>query len=81
MNIVQESTLGGHLSIKKTRGKIQNQFWPKMMEDITMFYHSCDVYQRTIPKGKVTRTPLVKVLLVDIPLTSKERWSIMLLGN
>ena len=31
------------------------------------FYKSCDICQRTIQKGRVTKVPLVKLPLIDTP--------------
>ena len=42
-------------------------FWPGIQSDIRRFIQSCDVCQRTFPKGRVTRVPLGSMPLIDIP--------------
>ena len=38
-----------------------------MTEDVTRFCYSCDVGQRTISKGLVSKVPLEKMPITDIP--------------
>src|SRR5678815_4170171 len=60
--------MGGHLGIKKTTDKVLSEFyWPGMNEDISRFCHSCDICQKTVPKGKIVKTPLTKVPLIGTP--------------
>ncbi|KAL7631477.1 UNVERIFIED_CONTAM: hypothetical protein RMT77_018226 [Armadillidium vulgare] len=68
MDIAHDSPLGGHLGIKKTYEKIStNYYWPNIHADIVRYCHSCDVCQRTIPKGRVTKTPLTPIPMIDQP--------------
>ena len=60
--------MSGHLGIKKTLERIMYNFYcPGIHGDFTRFYRSCDICQKTISKGKVTRVPLEKMPLVDTP--------------
>ena len=50
-----DSPMAGHLGQKKTRERIwQDFFWPGIVGDIKRYCISCDMCQRTTPKG---RTP------------------------
>ena len=68
MRLGHEGLMAGHLGIQRTLSKISSQFfWPKMQEDVTAFCKSCDICQRTIPKGKVQKVPLGRVPIIDEP--------------
>lgn len=59
MKIAHETLMGGHLGSKKTTDRVVSEFyWPGIQSDIRRFCRSCDVCQRTIPKGKVPAVPL-----------------------
>ena len=38
-----------------------------MQSDVTSFYRSCDVCQKTTAKRSVSRVPLGNALLIDMP--------------
>ena len=42
-------------------------FWPGVCDDVARFCKSCDICQRTIQKGRVTKVPLGKMPLIDTP--------------
>ena len=42
-------------------------FWPGVCGDVARFCKSCDICQRTIQKGRVTKVPLGKMPLIDTP--------------
>ena len=68
MGLAHESMMGGHLGVKKTMDKIQASFyWPGIHGDITRYCRSCDICQKTLSKGKVTKVPLMKMPLIDTP--------------
>ena len=51
MEVVHYSIFGGHLGVKKTKDKIQTNFyWPRMHNDVSGFCRSCDVCQKTVEK-------------------------------
>ncbi|XP_065925002.1 uncharacterized protein [Magallana gigas] len=59
MKIAHETLMGGHLGSKKTTDRVVSEFyWPGIQSDIRRFCRSCDVCQRTIPKGKVPAVPI-----------------------
>ena len=68
MEVAHDSIIGGHLGIKKTKDRIQTNFyWPGMQGDITSFCRSCDVCQKTTAKGSVPHVPLGDMPLIDMP--------------
>ena len=59
MKVAHDSIFGGHLGIKKTKDRIQTNFyWLGMQGDVTSFCRSCDVCQKTTAKGSAFRVPL-----------------------
>ena len=68
MNVAHSSILGGHLGVKKTADKITSNFyWPGIHSDIPRFCQSCDICQRTVAKGNVSKVPMEKMPLIDTP--------------
>ena len=67
MEVAHDSIFGGHLGIKKTKDRIQTNFyWLGMQRDITSFCRSCDACQKTTAKGSVPRVPLGNMPLIDM---------------
>ena len=68
MKLAHESVMAGHLAIKRTMQKVLSEFyWPGINSDIKRFCQSCDICQRTIPKGKIVKAPLGKMPRIDEP--------------
>lgn len=68
MKIAHKSPLGGHQGSNKMLAKIQEEFaWPGMVAEVKQYCQSCDICQRTIPKGKVGKVPLGEMPLIDTP--------------
>ena len=68
LQVAHEIILAGHLGIKKTLDRILNNFyWPGIHGDVTRFIRSCDICQRTIPKGRVKKIPLGKMPVIVTP--------------
>ena len=60
--------MSGHLGIKKTMDRVLTEFlWPGVCGDVSRFCKSCDICQRTIQKGRVTKVPFGKLPLIDTP--------------
>ena len=60
LEVAHDSILGGHLATKKTYDRVSsNFFWPGAYDDVSRYCQSCDICQRTIPKGRCGKTPLV----------------------
>lgn len=68
MQVAHDSLLGGHLGKKKTIDRIlSNFYWPGLNRDVTTFCKTCDICQKTVPKGTVHRVPLEKMPIIDVP--------------
>ena len=68
MKLAHESIMAGHLAIKRTIQKVLSEFFlPGIASDIKRFCQSCDICQRTIPKGKIIKAPLGKMPRIDVP--------------
>ena len=68
MSLAHEGIMGGHQGIGKTTEKILTCFfWPGIHADVTRFCRSCDICQRTVPKGRVPKVPLGQMPVIDIP--------------
>ena len=60
--------MGGHLGIGKTKSKVTSSFyWPGVDGDVTRYCKSCDVCQKTVNKGAVSRAPMQNIPVVDTP--------------
>ena len=68
MKLAHETILGGHQGPRKTADKVLSEFfWPGCQAEITRYCQSCDICQRTIPKGKVGKVPLGDMPVIDTP--------------
>ncbi|XP_037521061.1 uncharacterized protein LOC119397715 [Rhipicephalus sanguineus] len=68
MQLAHDGAMGGHQGAKKTLSKIHTEFfWPGMHADVKRFVASCDICQRTAPKGHTRKVPLVKVPIISTP--------------
>ena len=68
MEVAHDSMFGGHLGTKKTEDRIITNFcWPEIHQDVTSFYGSCDVCQKTVTKRSISRAPLGEIPLIDLP--------------
>ena len=68
-----------HLSIKKTLDRVVSEFffWPGICGDVARFCKSCDICQKAIRKGRITKVHLGKLPLIDTPF---KRVSVQLVG-
>ena len=68
VKVAHDSIFRGHLEIKKTKDRIQTNFyWPGMQGDVTSFCRLCDVCQKTTAKESVPRVPLGNMPLINMP--------------
>ncbi|GFN96040.1 Zinc finger protein [Plakobranchus ocellatus] len=68
MSVAHDSITGAHLGIRRTKDKVlSNFYWPGIDGDVTRYCRSCNVCQRIVKKGSVSRVPLEKVPLIDTP--------------
>ncbi|XP_040070994.1 uncharacterized protein LOC120843638 [Ixodes scapularis] len=68
LKTAHDGIMAGHLGVQKTKDRILEEFfWPGITADVKRFVASCDIFQRRIPKGRVTRVPLGKAPLIETP--------------
>ena len=68
LTVAHASILAGHLGVQKTLNRIlSNFFWSGIEGDVKRFCRSCDICQRTVAKGAVTKVPLGNTPVIDIP--------------
>jgi hypothetical protein len=68
MTVAHEAVFAGHMGVRKTSNRVKACFvWSGMDGDISRFCRSCDICQRTVPKGKVSKVPLGIMPLIDTP--------------
>ncbi|XP_064468579.1 uncharacterized protein LOC135380569 [Ornithodoros turicata] len=68
LQIAHEGIMAGHMGVKKTMDRILEEFfWPGMQAEVQRFVRSCDICQRTTPKGRVGKVPLGQVPTIDTP--------------
>ena len=78
LRLAHETLLTEHLGIKKTLDIVVSEFFlPSVCGDLARFCKSCDICQRTIRKGRVTKVPIGKLPLIDTPF---KRVSVQLVG-
>ena len=68
MKLAHETMFGGHQGVSKTTERVTCSFyWPGIQADIKRYIRSCDICQRTFPKGKVRKVPLNSMPIIDTP--------------
>ena len=78
LRVAHETIMSGHQGVKKTLDRImRNFYWPGMYADCKRFCASCDICQRTVPRGTVSRVPLQRIPIVRVPF---EKVAIALVG-
>jgi len=68
LGLAHESIMSGHEGINKTVDRVLARFWwPGLHGDVARYCRSCDVCQRTTPRGRVTKAPLQKMPVISTP--------------
>ena len=68
LKLAHESLMAGHMSTQRSVHRVLSEFyWPGVQADTKRFCRSCDICQRTLPKGRVGKVPLGKMPLIEIP--------------
>ncbi|KAM7304079.1 uncharacterized protein ISCGN_013979 [Ixodes scapularis] len=66
VTMAHDSIMSGHQGAKNTLNLVAGEFfWPCMQSEIKRYVRSCDVCQRTVPKGKVGKAPLGSMPIID----------------
>ena len=70
LRIAHDSVLAGHQGVRKTKSKVLKEFlWPGVQGDVARFCRSCDICQKSLPKGKVPKIPIGEMSLIDTPFS------------
>jgi len=70
MKLGRYCIMSGHQGIKKTYDRITEEFlWPGVSGDVSRYCQSCDICQRTVPKGRVSKVR--RSLVPDSRLTGE----------
>ena len=78
LKVGHETILSGHQGVKKMLDRIMlNLFWPGIYGDVKRYCASCDICQRTIPRGTVSKVPVQRIPVVKVPF---EKVAIDLIG-
>lgn len=78
LSFAHDSAMGGHLGRQKTLDRIAGHFyWKGIVTDVARWCQSCDLCQRTEPKGRTGKVPLGQMPIIDTPF---KRVSVDLVG-
>ena len=56
------------MSTARTISRVLSEFfWPGVQSDTKRFCKSCDICQKTVPRGRIGKVPLGKMPLIDEP--------------
>jgi len=65
-----DGLFGGHMAANSTFNRIAPYFyWVGFRRDVKDYCTTCDVCQKTYPKGKVRPAPLQSVPMIDVPFS------------
>ena len=63
LSLSHDMPFGAHMGTRRTFDRVTAEFyWPGIWSDVRNFCKSCDVCQKTKPKGRTPRAPLQKHL-------------------
>lgn len=70
LKLAHESQMAGHMSTRRTIDRVLKEFfWPGLHSDAKAYCRSCDICQRTVPKGRISKVPLGKLPLIETPFS------------
>ena len=59
LSLAHDMPFGAHMGTRRTQDRITADFyWPGISSDVKIYCRSCDVCQKTKPKGRTPRAPL-----------------------
>ncbi|XP_040068163.1 uncharacterized protein LOC120841353 [Ixodes scapularis] len=78
LSLAHDIAMAGHQGAKRASDRVLESFyWPGVLADVKRFVRSCDLCQRTIPKGMLSKAPLGRMPIIETPF---ERVAIDLIG-
>ena len=78
LTTAHDQLLAGHCGVRKTQQRILYKFfWPGLSSDVTKYVRTCDICQKTTPKGRIPPVPLASMPLIGTPF---DRVAIDLVG-
>jgi len=78
LRLAHDIPMSGHQGIKRTKNRIQNEFyWPGMYSDVNSYVKSCDICQKTAHKGHTRSVPFQPMPVIDKPF---QKMAIDLIG-
>lgn len=78
LTTAHDQLLAGHCGVRRTLSRILSQFfWPGVSADVRRYVHTCDICQKTTPKGRIPPVPLATMPTVSTPF---EKVAIDLVG-
>ena len=70
VSLAHDTLLAGHRGPAKTLSRVQQEFyWPGVHEFVTRYVASCDLCQRNVSKGTVSKAPPGKLPLGETPFS------------
>ncbi|XP_037781090.1 uncharacterized protein LOC119577581 [Penaeus monodon] len=70
LSMAHDSPLAGHFSHRKTAEKVFHKFfWPGAGAEIKRYCRSCHACQKTVPKGKIRKAPMVQMPVISEPFS------------
>ena len=68
LQTAHDTLLSGHLGITKTLARVKcHFFWVGMDMDVTRYCCSCDICQKTVPKGQLKKGKLENMPIITVP--------------
>jgi len=74
MKLAHDGIMSGHQGVKKTWQSSGSLFLAGVHGDVVRYCHYCDICQRTVTKGKVTKTSFGKMPLIWDPISASSSW-------
>ncbi|XP_047490928.1 uncharacterized protein LOC125040419 [Penaeus chinensis] len=70
LSMAHDSPLAGHFSHRKSAEKIFHKFfWPGAGAEIKRYCRSCHACQKTVPKGKIRKAPMIQMPVISEPFS------------
>ena len=68
LSVAHDGLLSGHCGIKRTRERVMSNFyWKDVASDVKRYCRSCEVCQKTAPKGRQGKAPLQRMPIMKEP--------------